>query len=131
MVYPQSEVRDDAAELTTRMRAAIARRGYTWESTYRYDGYDSISEAIRAELGEPALFVVERAGGWRRFCEEWGGDVGDTSARAQLRGLCEVALKQTSANHAKRIDPAVRKLLNDAHNEPTSRNNNTTVVQET
>ena len=113
VVFPQSEVRDEAAELSTRLRTAIARRGYTWESTYRYDGYESVTEAIVAELGDAALEVVERSGGWRRFCEEWGGDVGDTSARAQLRGLCEVALKQTATTHAKRVDPVVRKLLED------------------
>lgn len=115
VIYPQSEVRDYATELATRLRTAIARRGYTWESTYRYDGWASLNEAIQNELGDEALSVVERSGGWQAFCREWGGDVGDTSARAQLRGLCEVALKQTSANAAKRIDPVVRKLI-DAPN---------------
>jgi hypothetical protein len=100
MVHPQVEARDEAAELVQRLRATIARRGYTWESTYRYDGYDSIDEAIMAELGDEGLAIVQRCGGWAAFCREWGGENGDTSARAQLRGLCEAALKNTAASPA-------------------------------
>jgi hypothetical protein len=93
LVYPQTEARDGAAELAMRLRATIARRGYTWEQTCRYDGHASIEAAIEAEVGLDALAVVRRCGGWAAFCREWGGDEGDTSSRAQLRGLCEAVSK--------------------------------------
>lgn len=100
LVHPKAEAKDEAAELAQRLRVAISRHGYTWESTHRYDGHASIDDAIRSELGDAALSLVQRCGGWSAFCREWGGEDGDTSARAQLRGLCEASLKNTAASPA-------------------------------
>lgn len=113
LVRPIAEARDEAAELAQRLRAAISRRGYTWESTYRYDGYDSIDEAILIELGDDALALVHRHGGWAAFCREWGGEDGDTSARAQLRGLCEATLKHAGQRPA--LGPAKQRTQGLEH----------------
>lgn len=88
LIKPSPDANDEATEMSMRLSTLIARRGYTWESTYRYDGYASIDEAITAEAGPLALDVVRRCGGWAAFCREWGKEEGNTAARAQLRGVC-------------------------------------------
>ena len=113
LVYPKAEARDEAADLALRLSVLIARKGYTWESTYRYDGYDSIDEAILIELGDDALALVHRHGGWAAFCREWGGEDGDTSARAQLRGLCEATLKHAGQRPA--LGPAKQRTQGLEH----------------
>lgn len=110
LTHPKADARDEAAELANRLRTAIARHGYVWESTYRYDGHASIDAAIEAELGPQALAVVQRSGGWARFCKEWGGDTGDTSARAQLREMCGAVAKGAGGPEAARIAEATAKL---------------------
>lgn len=97
LLKPKQEARDIAGELAQDLLRLIAQKGYTWEATFRYDGYTNIEEAILCEVGEEAVAVVRRSGGWSNFCREWGGEQGDGTARAQLRGLCESAVKTTTA----------------------------------
>lgn len=106
LLKPKKETRDVAGDLMTDLMRLIGQKGYTWESTYRYDGYASLEEAIASECGEHALAVVARVGGWSRFCREWGGEEGDGTARAQLRGLCESQLKFPASADARPALPA-------------------------
>lgn len=97
-VRPKPNERDEASALAMKLTALIGRRGYTWTSTYRYDGHVSFEAALAAEVGsEAAVELVRRSGGWERFCREFGGDVGNTAARAQLRDLCAAVQKTTLA----------------------------------
>lgn len=106
LVKPKQEPRDEAADLSQALLTLIARKGYVWESTCRYDGYSSAEEGVECELGEVAADVVRRCGGWASFCKEWGGEVGSGTTRAQLRGLCESAAKrEVSIISRDRIEP--------------------------
>lgn len=93
LLKPKQAPRDIAGDLAQDLLRLIGQKGYTWESTFRYDGYPDIESAIISEAGEEALSVVRRSGGWSNFCREWGGEQGSGTARAQLRGLCESAVK--------------------------------------
>lgn len=89
IIKPKIQTIDAATELSMRLSNLIARRGYTWDSTCRYDGYANVNDAVVGEAGHDAAEVVRRCGGWVAFCKEWGGESGNTAARAQLRGVCQ------------------------------------------
>ncbi len=102
LMKPKLEARDEASELSQDLLSLIASKGYTWESTCRYDGYESAEQGVELELGPHAAAIVRRCGGWARFCKEWGGEEGSTSLRAQLRGMCESALKREPSDFVPR-----------------------------
>lgn len=102
MLKPMLKAKDAAGDLSQTLLTLISRRGYTWESTYRYE-YPTLEEAIEREAGLEALAVVARCGGWANFCREWGGEQGDGTARAQLRGLCESAIIRAPTSAASLI----------------------------
>lgn len=98
LIKPKATQRDEASALAQGLIALIGRRGYTWEHTYKYDGYSSVDEAVQAELGDTAIAVVRRCGGWAAFCRQYGGEEGDGTLRAQLRDLCSaIAVTPTAS----------------------------------
>lgn len=116
---PKVAERQQGAELASKMIAHIARRGYTWVQTFQYDGHATFEDAIRAELGDAAVEIVSRCGGWQRFCREF--DTGlNTNARPQLRELCEVsvnrakvqrvAIEASKLDSTKALDPVTEHL---------------------
>jgi hypothetical protein len=122
---PPVNDRDEANYLAGKMIAAIARRGYTWPGLIRYDGFEDFDQAMLHEFGDarPAT-IVKNCGGWISFCEQFG-DLGNASARAQLRDLLEstakiaardqAATKQLSAGNA---DEMVKQLAAAKSMEP-------------
>lgn len=80
-----------ANETAARMLGLISRRGHTWTDTFRYDGHETFEDAVRAEIGEEAIGVLNMCGGWQRFCRQF--DEGENgNARPQLRDLLEAQI---------------------------------------
>lgn len=102
---PELQPKQIAAETTTRMLGMISRRGYTWTDTYRYDGHETFEDAVRAEIGEEAIAVLNMCGGWQRFCQQF--DEGTNgNVRAQLRDLLETQILRVKiSQHRASLDP--------------------------
>jgi hypothetical protein len=81
--------RDEATETAAALLATIRRRGYTWQTLYRYE-FASLEEAITAECGRIGWLVTQRMGGWKPLCEQFGDD---EHASARLRDIAEIAIK--------------------------------------
>lgn len=94
LLQPEASPRTEAAELASRIIAAIGRRGYTWSSTFHYDGHATFADAVRNELGGAALAFCERMGGWHEVCRQFGADGSIASLRAQLRDAIEPLVAQ-------------------------------------
>jgi hypothetical protein len=93
---PKLQPKQIASETATRMLGTISRRGYTWTDTYRYDGHETFEHAVRAEIGEEAIPVLNMCGGWQAFCQQF--DEGTNgNARAQLRDLLETQIVRQNA----------------------------------
>ncbi len=102
---PQLQPKQMAAETTTRMLGMISRRGYTWTDTFRYDGHETFEDAVRAELGNEAIGVLNMCGGWQRFCQQFDEGV-NGNVRAQLRDLLETQIVRTQMQqHRASLDP--------------------------
>ncbi len=99
ILQPEAAPKSQATEIANRLIAAISRRGYVWVETCRYDGHASHREALVAEFGESVANFVERCGGWREFCRQYGGEDAVSTLRAQLRDALEgVVVQHASAN---------------------------------
>lgn len=97
ILQPQATPKVEASELASKVVAAIARRGYTWIDTYRYDGHASWREACEKELGGVVLAFCDSVGGWHEVCRQFGGNEPTSSLRAQLRDTLEnVVVRQAS-----------------------------------
>lgn len=97
ILQPQAAPKSLATEIANRLIGTIARRGYTWVSTCRYDGHADVRGAISEEFGEHVADFIDRCGGWAEFCRQYGGDEQASTLRAQLRDALESAvLKETS-----------------------------------
>ncbi len=102
---PQITPKQIASEAAGAILGAIARRGYTWTDTFRYDGFTTFEEAVRAELGEMAIGVLNICGGWQRFCQQFDEGV-NSNVRAQLRDLLEVQTIRAQRNERLALAPA-------------------------
>lgn len=110
---PQLSTKQIASETADRMLGMIPRRGYTWCDTYKYDGYECFEDAIVAEIGEEAIPIINRNGGWAMFCQQFDEGV-NGNARAQLRDLVEVQLIRKDQNAARaRLEPPRTKPLDE------------------
>lgn len=96
VLAPQASPKALASELATKLLGVIARRGWTWAQTFRYDGHATFHDALVNELGEPVAAFVERTGGWGEVCRQFGGTDSPAALRAQLRD----SLENTVAQHA-------------------------------
>lgn len=97
ILQPESSPRAEAAELASRIIAAIGRKGYTWGTTYHYDGHKTFQDALKNELGGAALAFCERMGGWHEVCRQFGSDGSIASLRAQLRDALEPIVTQRAS----------------------------------
>lgn len=99
---PKLSPKQIAGDVAARMLGMISRRGYAWTDTYRYDGHESFDAAVRTELGEEAIAVLDLCGGWRSFCQQFDEGV-NGNARPQLRDLVEAQIVrgQMQAHHAR------------------------------
>lgn len=103
---PKLQPKQIASETATRMLGMISRRGYTWTDTFRYDGHETFDDAVKADIGEEAIAVLNMCGGWQRFCQQFDEGV-NGNARAQLRDLLETQLIRTHvAQHRANLGPA-------------------------
>lgn len=82
ILNPRTNERGASLDLANRLCTAVEKHGYTWSS------YDSFQDEFLNHLGEVAWNVVQKRGGWKRFCEQyWNHDPGHFVA--QLRDLIE------------------------------------------
>lgn len=94
ILQPEASPKSQASELAAKVLAMIARRGYTWVDTFRYDGHATFRDALEKELGGPAAAFVERLGGWGEVCRQFGGTESPAALRAQLRDSLESVVVQ-------------------------------------
>jgi hypothetical protein len=100
IAHPEVEERDEANEAANKLLGLISRKGYTWSSTYRYDGHATLEAAINTEAGPGAWGVVEQCGGWPEFCRQFDQGL-NSNARPQLRDLLESRSKIAQRSDAK------------------------------
>jgi hypothetical protein len=85
-----------AADIAAGITAAIVKKGYTWEWEGGYVPHKTFVDALRAELGDVAVEVVRRSGGWKILHDNyWEMDAG--IFKAQLRGQIEAIFEMHKA----------------------------------
>lgn len=82
IINPKVDNRGAAADLAQRIIAAANKHDNWWAK------YDTFQSEFMAELGEVAWNVVQKRGGWWRFCDQYF-DSDQTAFSAQLRDAIE------------------------------------------
>lgn len=109
---PPVDDRSVASDLVQTITAKIRRHGYNWGGLCHYDGHKSLSDAIKAEIGELGHEVICRWGGWKKLHDDfWGSNYG--TFEAQLREFIESTIRLSKAGalrkHHSLPEPAEKK----------------------